>query len=245
MAADEGNLVRGRRERRLLRRVSRACRRFEQARLERSWAVVSAAQDGLSVRRIAAAAVLSSSRVQQLLTQARAEHDVDQLLAGQLGELRLAGWPDPEDPDGSDDEELAGRDLVADRLVDEVVWLRRIAEWFRSLSAGSPVVVNLRPEGDWPHDYRLGLDHDRVIGVLERVTADIEELARARRVQELRAAAVLDDPRAERRRRLAEPDLPLKFVASTSSGGTRARWEAQQDAWQAERRARGETDPPG
>src|SRR5205807_1123411 len=46
-----------------------------------------------------------------------------------LGELRAAGWPAPEDPDGGDDAELDGRGLIADRLVDEVSWLRQCADW--------------------------------------------------------------------------------------------------------------------
>lgn len=235
--------ARSRRERRVLRRVAQARRRLELAQMERSWAVLSASTDGLSVRQIAAAAGLSPTRVQQLLTQARAESDVDQLVAEQLGELRVAGWPDPEDPDGCDDEELAGRDLVADRLVDEVGWLRQITDWLTTLSTDSAVVVNLRPEADLPRDYRLVLDQPRVVRVLERVAADIEELARARRVQDLRGAAVRVDPRAERRRRLAEPDVPVLNFTPSGRGGTRPRWEATRDAWQDEMHARGQGEP--
>jgi hypothetical protein len=40
------------------------------------------------------------------------------------GELRAAGWPAPEDPDSGEDAELDGRDSIADRLSDEVSWLR-------------------------------------------------------------------------------------------------------------------------
>ena len=45
----------------------------------------------------------------------------------------------------------------------------------------------------------------RVAAILDRIAADIEELARARQVDDLTAAAV-PDRRAERRRRLAGPD---------------------------------------
>jgi len=45
-----------------------------------------------------------------------------------LGKLRSAGWPAPEDPDGDDDAELDGRDSIADRLSDEVSWLRQCAD---------------------------------------------------------------------------------------------------------------------
>ena len=50
----------------------------------------------------------------------------------------------------------------------------------------------------------------RVAAVIDRITADVDELARARRVQDLATAAVLPGPRAERRRRLAEPDLEFR-----------------------------------
>ena len=80
----------------------------------------------------------------------------------------------------------------------------------------------------------------RVAAVIDRIAADVDELARARRVQDLDTAAVLPDPRAERRRRLAEPDLEFRarkgFPASSTPQLERA-W----DAWQAERYQRGET----
>jgi len=50
----------------------------------------------------------------------------------------------------------------------------------------------------------------RVAAVIDRIAADVDELTRARPVQDLNTAAVLTDPRAERRRRLAEPDLEFR-----------------------------------
>jgi hypothetical protein len=100
-----------RRRRRVLLRVSRAAWRLEQARRERSWALASARAEGVSIRALAAAAGLSSSRVHQIVAAAR----LDELDAA-LGELRAVGWPAPEDPDGDDDAELDGRDLICDRL---------------------------------------------------------------------------------------------------------------------------------
>ena len=56
----------------------------------------------------------------------------------------------------------------------------------------------------------------RVSAVIDRVAADVDELARARRAEDLDTAAVLPDPRAERRRQLAEPDLEFRaFCART------------------------------
>ncbi|MFC9261263.1 hypothetical protein ACFT25_15750 [Streptomyces hydrogenans] len=67
------------------------------------------------MRKTAEAAGLSPSRVHQLTKDA----DLDALDVV-LGELRAAGWPAPEDPEGGDDEELSGRASIAERLVDEV-----------------------------------------------------------------------------------------------------------------------------
>jgi hypothetical protein len=53
-----------------------------------------------------------------------ADANLDTLDAA-LCELRAAGWPVPEHPDSGEDTELDGRDNIADRLSDEVSWLRR------------------------------------------------------------------------------------------------------------------------
>jgi hypothetical protein len=50
----------------------------------------------------------------------------------------------------------------------------------------------------------VAVDLARVAAVIGRIAADVDELARARRVQDLTTAAVLPVPRAERRRRPAE-----------------------------------------
>jgi hypothetical protein len=136
-----------------------------------------------------------------------ADADLDALDTA-LGELRAAGWPAPEDPDSGEDNELAGRDNIADRLSDEVSWLRQCADWLAHLDADSySPAVNLRPAADWPDRAIVAVDLARVAAVIDRIAADVDEPARARRVQDLTTAAVLPDPRAERRRRLAEPDL--------------------------------------
>src|SRR5947207_13906904 len=56
-----------RRERQFAARLHLATERLEEAQRERVWAIVEAHQSGLSVRQIAAATGLSSSRVHQLL----------------------------------------------------------------------------------------------------------------------------------------------------------------------------------
>jgi len=134
-----------RRELRLLGRVRRGAWRREMAELERTWAIVSAHAEGVSIRKIAAEAGLGPTRVHAIVRSA----DLDGLDAA-LGELRsLYGWPAPEDPEGSRDEELAGRELIAARLLDEVEWLCDCASWLAQLELGEyPPVVNLRPEAD-------------------------------------------------------------------------------------------------
>jgi hypothetical protein len=196
----------GRRERRVLTRVSLAAWRLEQAERERTWALVSARAEGISIRTLATAAGLSPSRLHQIVAVA----DLDALDAA-LGELRAAGWPAPEHPDSGEDTELGGRDTIADRLSDEVSWLRQCADWLAHLDADSyPPAVNLRPSADWPDRALVAVDLARVAADIDRIAADVDEVARARRVQDLTTAAVLPDPRAERRRRLAEPDLEFR-----------------------------------
>jgi len=82
-----------RRERRALLRVSRAAWRLEQAERERTWALVSARAEGISIRTLAAVAGLSPSRVHQIVTDA----DLDALDAA-LAELRAARLAGPGRP---------------------------------------------------------------------------------------------------------------------------------------------------
>jgi hypothetical protein len=79
----------------------------------------------------------------------------------------------------------------------------------------------------------------RVRAVTGRIAADVDELARARQVQDLDTAAVLPDPRAERRRRLAGPDLEFRaFCARRRLPASSA--PQLERAWQAGRYQRGE-----
>src|SRR5260370_3084258 len=54
-------------EQRLIARLKTASIRFTDALVERIWAIISAHQAGLSIRKIAGATGLSSSRIHQLL----------------------------------------------------------------------------------------------------------------------------------------------------------------------------------
>ena len=228
-----------RRQRRVLERVTRAAWRLEQAERERAWALASARAEGLSIRQLAKAVGLSPTRVYQIVTAA----DPDETETA-LGDLRSMGWPAPEDPDSDEDAELDGRDLIADRIGDEVGWLRRCVAWLAQLDAGDyPPVVNLRPASDWPDTANTAVTSARVQAVLERVAGDLDELARARRIADLNTAAVLADRRAERRRRLAEPDLGFREFCARKKlpASSTLQLERAWDAWQEERHRRGET----
>jgi integrase len=79
-------------------------------------------------------------------------------------------------------------------------------------------------------------DLPRAAAILQRIAADVEQLARARRVQDLNTAAVLPDPRAERRRRLAEPDLEVRAFCTRRRlpASSTPQLERAWDPWQAE-----------
>lgn len=111
------------------------------AELERTWAIASAHAEGVSIRKIATAAGLGPTRIHAIVRDA----ELDGLDAA-LGELRsLYGWPALEDPEGSRDEELTGREMIADRLRDEVQWLRDCAGWLEQLEVGRRVPAGGQP----------------------------------------------------------------------------------------------------
>ena len=82
------------------------------------------------------------------------------------------------------------------------------------------------------------------MSILRRIAYDIHELARSRRVADLDQATVAEDPRAERRRRVAEP--ALEFIAFCRRRGiphqSTPQLERAWDAWNTKRFERGETD---
>ncbi len=77
-----------RRERGLIERLRTAAFRLDAAQEERTWAIVSAHQQGLAIRRIAAATGLSATRVHQILTATATEG-----IPAWLSQLREPGEP--------------------------------------------------------------------------------------------------------------------------------------------------------
>jgi hypothetical protein len=155
--------------------------------------------------------------------------DLDALDAA-LGELRAAGWPTPEDPDSDEGTDLDGRDHLADRLSGEVDWLRQCAGWLRQLDGGGyPPAVNLRPSADWPDRAVVAVDLARVRAVVDRIAADVDEIARARGAGDLDTAAVLPDRRAAAPPAAgrAGPGIPGDDAVGAALGAARADRESR------------------
>src|SRR4051794_39188414 len=108
------------REQRLDARRRLATDRLEEAQRERIWAVVEAHQSGLSIRQIAGATGLSSSRVHQLLDSEEAR-----------GIPRwLSQWRDEAAPP-------RGHRALRSRLSGELDALRQCREWLERLERGT------------------------------------------------------------------------------------------------------------
>src|SRR3954451_14334149 len=111
-----------RREQQIAARLRLATERLEEAQRERIWAIVEAHQAGLSVRQIAAATGLSSSRVHQLLGSDEAR-EIPRWLSRQCRRDR------PSPPE------------VPARLAGELEALRRCRDWLERLERGEQVMV--------------------------------------------------------------------------------------------------------
>ena len=93
---------------------------------------------------------------------------------------------------------------LREHLAEEVVALRRCLDWLEQEARGEPVVVNLRPDSDAETEF-VSFDRPRILRVLARIAADLDELARANDVSAARPTPGADDPQARHRHRLAEP----------------------------------------
>jgi Type III restriction enzyme, res subunit len=195
-----------------VRRIAAAFR-LEAARVERTWAVLSAHRQGLSIREIAAAIGLSRARVHQVLSDTAAAE-----VQTQLNGLRERGWP----VGAVDvDDESADEDLVLARLSDEATALRECLDWLERLERDESVVVNLLPEFHDQRDF-VAFDLPRVLRVLRRIGGDLDELSRASDRRSVPTTA--GDAAAERRRRLAEPPpLPVRLSQREERAHLRAK----------------------
>ncbi len=136
---------------------------------------------------------LSAARVHQLLAD-NAAADIPVWLS----RLREQDWPgavtSATDPPSAS--------LVA-ALTEEVTALRQCLGWLEQAERGEVVVVNLRPDTDAEREYVV-FERWRILRVLERIAADLDDVARPPRVP-APLAPPDEDAGTRHRRRLAEP----------------------------------------
>jgi hypothetical protein len=103
--------------------------------------------------------------------------------------------------------------------------LRRCREWLERLDRGETVIVNLRPETDPETEY-VSFDRPRMLRVLARIIADLDDLAGYPPITEEKATRGEDAEarRVRHRQRLAEPEPPPKRL--TVQEERAALWDA-------------------
>jgi hypothetical protein len=204
METHEELTQRVRREQQLLTRLRLATTRLADADRERIWAIVAAHEAGLSIRNIAAATDLSSSRVHQLL-RSDAARDIPKWLS-QLRALALVSEDSP------DADRPSSPFPLQTRLTEELEVLRWCLDWLERLERSNEVVVNLRPSTEEETEF-VPFDRPRVLRVLARIAADLDELTRSSPPTAAGIGEEKDDPRAWHRRRLAEPEPPPRRLS--------------------------------
>ncbi len=145
-----------------------ATTRVKDAERERIWAIATAHSEGLSIRKIAEATGLSSSRVHQLLHSDEARQIPDWLTS-------LLD-PNVNTDEHSDDEKNSSLRELQQQLADEGEVIRWCIGWLEQLACGERVVVNLRAESDSRTAY-VGVDQEWVLRVLKRVAANLDQLS--------------------------------------------------------------------
>src|SRR5208283_2016189 len=168
--------------------------RFTDAQVERIWAIVSAHQAGLSIRKIAGAIGLSSSRIHQLLNAPEGKE-----IPVWLSQLRQSSRGA-----GGKKKRPESETEIRSGLAREVEILRRCIDWLPRLERGENVVVNLRPDEDVETEF-VAFDRPRVVRVLERIAADLDTLSLVPNDPHPDKESNHHDPRARHRHELAEP----------------------------------------
>ena len=193
------------REKRLANRLGWTQTRLEAAEQERIWAIASAHAQGLSIRKIATATTLSSSRVHQLLHSEEADQIPEWLNALRTEETTVeVAAVDCNSPTESDWQRL---------LADEVVLMHQCIGWLAQLARGEKVVVNLRAESG-PNTLYVSIEQAWVLRVLKRITADLDNLSG--HLSPMEKSAEASDPitaGVEHRRCLAEPEPALSSLS--------------------------------
>ncbi len=192
-------------EKRLTDRLRLATTRLEDAQQEHIWAIAAAKSEGLSIRKIAAATGLSSSRVHQLLHTDEA--------------LQIPEWLNSlTDPQANTNEQPTGKEIQSlqpfqQRLTEETEVMRWCISWLEQLARGERVVINLRAESDSRTAF-VGVDHKWVLRVLNRIAADLDRLSGHPATNE--EGNTEPDPTiagTKHRRRLAEPEPEMSSLS--------------------------------
>jgi len=154
METEEALRKRVRHEQRLVERLRTANLRLADAQLERMWAIKSSHEAGLSIRQIASATGLSASRVHQVVNSE--EPVTIPVWVTDLGNPTEGQTPN--------------------RLVAEVGLMRQCVRWLHQLERGEDFIVNMMPDTERETEY-VRFDRPRVIRILERIVADLDQLA--------------------------------------------------------------------
>jgi hypothetical protein len=191
-------------EQQLIARLRPATLRFSDAQTERIWAIASAHHAGLSIRKIAGATGLSSSRIHQLLNAPEAQE-----IPSWLSQLR------PSNPGSGGKEAAEGSEpetKIQSHLAREVGVLRRCIDWLQRLERGETVVVNLRPDTEVETEF-VSFDRLRVVRVLERIAADLDHLSWLPKEAHADKESTPQDAQARHRHELAEPPREPKKLS--------------------------------
>ncbi len=192
-------------EKRLTNRLRLATTRIKDVERERLWAIATAHSEGLSIRKIAEATGLSSSRVHQLLHTDEARQIPDWLTDLPDSNIKMDAQSDGED-------KLLLRELQQ-QLADEGEVMRWCIDWLEQLARGEKVVVNLRAESD-PRTAYVGVNQDWVLRVLKRVAANLDRLSGTSyptSESEVEPNPIIAG--VKRRHRLAEPEPELSSLS--------------------------------
>ena len=136
-------------EKRVANRLGWAQTRLEAAERERIWAIASAHTQGLSIRRIATATTLSSSRVHQLLHTDEADQ-----IPEWMNSLNEINCPAADSATKNNSPTLGA---LQQQVAAEVDLMQQCIGWLEQLARGERVVVNLRAESDPERSY-VGVD---------------------------------------------------------------------------------------
>jgi hypothetical protein len=155
-------------EQQLMARLQRAVSQVDDAEQERIWAIVAAHAAGLSIRKIAGATGLSSSRVHQLLHTDEAQQIAQPLQILHKTDGRLK---EPSSPSA-----IPALETLQQHLSEEAEVLRWCIGWLEKLARGERVVVNIRPPSDRRTAF-VSFDQPRVVQALKRIAGTLARLS--------------------------------------------------------------------